>query len=580
MLQIPRLLVLLPMLFATAAAGPVSAQVGGASGTVVESASLGSLDFFSAAGRRTALGPELWSGASADLARSVIGGLGEHPLTPGMNQLARQLLATGARGPDGAHDDADLAGDRVLALIRLGDQEAARGVLARTPGIAAHARLSQAAAELALWSGEIPRACAVGEALSQGRDGGFWLQLRALCLATAGKTAEAQLALELAAAAPARDPAAGRLVAALVNGGPPPPASADTALGHAASRALKLDMTGAIATAPVPALVVLTADEAQSPTVRRLAALRLIRLGADAAELIRPVLLLPVPAAAPPPAEPPPPPPPLPRKGRHGVKPAVQSAQIAPPAAPSDAAQADDLARSYAAARDATDPAERNRALLTLLQPARGDSFRALAALAAPELALATPDGLAPAERMLLALAAATVDAASTGRLRDSLKRDEPGGPSAVSLSLLDAVHVVTAPRRSAGQVLDQLVDEGARAAPADAVRAQGAALILFGVSEDPGIGGLSPLARQQLVHFEPAPAHHVAAALLALDAAARNAPGEAGLATLATTSADGSGAALAPAERALFLRSLVRAGLAADARSIALDGLLALAGR
>jgi hypothetical protein len=574
MLQIHRPFMLLAVLF-TVAAGSVAAQT-------VETASLGSLDFFSAAGRRTASGPDLWKGTSADLARSVIGGLGEHPLSPGMNQLARQLLATGARGPDGASDDADLAGDRVLALIRLGDLEAARGVLARTPGVAAHARLSQAAAELALWSGDTPRACAVGDALSEGRDGGFWLRLRALCLASAGKSAEAQLALDLAAAAPARDPAVNRLVSALVNGGPLPPASADTALAYAASRALKLDLAGAVATAPLPALEGLAADETRSPELRRLVALRLIRLGADAAELIRPVLLLPVPAAAPAPVPPPAEPPP--RKGRHGVKPRLQTAAMAPPAAPSDAEQAAELARLYAAARGATEPAERNHALLALLQqalsqPGRGDSLRALAILAAPELALATPDGLTPAERMQLALAAATVDAASTEPLRDSLKRDGPGAPSAVNLSLLDAVRAVTAPQRPAGQVLDQLVDEGTRSAPADALRAQGGALILFGVSGDADLGGLSALARQQLSRFEPGPARHVAAALVALAAAARNAPGEAALATLSAAGAEAENVSLAPAERSLFLRSLVRAGLATDARSIALDGLLALAG-
>ena len=557
---------------ATPDPAPIPAPAPAGSGGAVESAPLDSLDFFSAAGRRTGLPGDLWKGASADLARSVIAGLGQRPPEPGFAQLAQQLLATGARGPDGAHDDADLAGERVLALIRLGDFEGARGVLARTPAVAAHARLSQAAATLALWSGDLARACAVGDALSDGRDGGFWLRLRALCLAGAGKTSEAQLALELAAAAPARDPTVGALVAAAVSGAKPPPASADSALAYGASRALKLDLAGVVAAAPLPALRALASDETLPAELRRRAALRLIQSGAEAAEVIRPVLLLPVPAAAPAaPAEPPPPP----RKGRRAAHP-----RPAPVAAPSDAEQAADLARLYAAARTATDPAERTRALIALLRPAQGPAFRALSGLAAPELALVPAEGLGPDDRQLLALAAATVDAASAQPLRESLKRDEPGGPSALSLAILDAVRAVVAPQHPAGEVLDRLVELGGRTAGAEGVRAQGAAVILLSVA-DPAAAPLSPLARQQLSGFEPGPARHTAAAMLADAAAARGAAGETALLALAATLAPTpDGQTLSPAERALVLAPLTRAGLGADARSAALDGLLRLAGR
>jgi len=546
------------------------------SGAVVETTVLDSLDYFSAAGRRTGLANDLWKGSSADLARSSLAALGTRPLEPGLAQLARQLLATGARGPDGAHEDADLAGERVLALIRLGDFEAARGVLARTPGVAAHARLSQAAAELALWSGDLERACTVGNALSEGRDGGFWLRLRALCLAAAGKTSEAQLALELAAANPARDPAVTRLLTVRVNGGTPPPPSADTALAYAASRALKLDLAGTVVTAPVPALLALALDEGQSPEVRRLAALRLIEIGADAAEVIRPVLLLATPPAAPPPA---PAAPPL-RWGRRGVHPGPGAPVAAP--APSEATRAEDLARLYVTARNAADPAERARALTDLLRPAHGPSFRALSGLVAPELALVVPEGLSVADRSLLALAAAVVDATSAQPLRESLKRDEPDAAPALTLSLIDAVRAVTTPSHPVGEVLDRLVEEGGRGTPADSLRAQGAAVILFGVA-DPAGATLSPLARLQLSRFEPGPARHVGPALVAFAAVARNAAGEVALLTLEAAGTDGSAlspAALSPADRSLFLRPLTRAGLTAEARSIALDGLLTLAGR
>ncbi len=559
-----------------------------ASGAIVETTALASLDYFSAAGRTTGLAGDLWKGTSAELARNDLPVLGVRPLEPGLAQLARQVLATGARGPDGAHEDADLAGERVLALIRLGDFEAARSVLARTPGVAAHAGLSRAAAELALWSGDLDRACTVGNALSEGRDGGFWLRLRALCLATAGKTSEAQLALDLAAASPAKDPAATRLLAVLVNG-PAPPAqtpaqtpaqapAADTPLAYAASRALKLDLSAAMSGAPLPALLAVASDEGQSPAVRRLAALRLIDLGADATEVIRPVLLLPTPAVLPVPVAAPEVPPP--RKGRHGVHPRPET-PAAPPVATAEATEttrSEALARLYATARNAADAADRARALAALLRPAHGTRFRALSGLVAPELALVTPDGLAAEDRALLALAAATVDATSAQALRDSLTRDGATATPAVTLALIDAVRTVAVPGRPGGEVLDRLVDAGNRAPSAEALRAQGAALILFGVG-DPTGADLSPLARLQLSRFEPGAAHHVGPALLAHAAAARGAAGEVALLTLDAAGTDAA-APLAPAERALFLRPLTRVGLVTEARTLALDGLLALAGR
>ena len=94
-----------------------------------------------------------------------------------------------------------------------------------------------------------------------------------------------------------------------------------------------------------------------------------------------------------------------------------------------------------------------------------------------------TPDGLSAEDRSLLALAAATVDAASAQSLRDSLTRDGTSATPALTLALIDAVRAVATPGRPVGEVMDRMVDTGSRAAPSDALRAQGAALILFGFS-------------------------------------------------------------------------------------------------
>ena len=526
--------------------------------SVVEAQPLQSLDLFSAAGRATGLRPDLWRGASADLARAAFQGLGARPLEPGISQLARDVLATGATAPDSAGGDNDLAADRVMALVRLGDIEAARAILARTPGLPSRVRLSQAAAEAALWTGDPKHACAIGDSLAEGRDGVFWLRLRAFCLAQAGKGEEAQLALDLAPPTAVHDPALSRLLAARVSGTiNPGAATADTALGYALSRSLKLDGASAVSSAGVPGLISMASDETATPELRRLAAWRLISTGIDAPEAIRAALLLPTPAVDP--AGP----------GKSSRRKGVSRVSH-PVAGPQEQAVA--LARLYVAARSAADPLERARALASLLRSDSAAGFRTLSVVTAPELALVEPQGLSPGDRLVLAVAASTVDAPSAQGLRDSLKVDEPGAVSPADMAILDAIHAAGSPEHAVGEVLDRLIDQGDRFAVADRSRAQAAAAILFGII-NPKPTPLSSMARARLAAFQPGPAQHVAGALLAETAVERQAAGEVALLTLIASSADNLGAA----DRALLLRALSRVGLGRQARSIAMDGLIPL---
>lgn len=203
---------------------------------------LGGLDLFSA-GDRTAkgLGPDVWKGASADIARAVIPALGTKPLSPAARRLAIRLLATGANAPPGAGSDAALAAARARALIALGEPEAADISVDRAPNLGASEPLSQAAAEAALLVGADDRACAIADGLQTGRDGLYWLKLRAYCEAVAGKPS-AQLSLTLALDK-AKDPVFARLMTALVAGAGDPGAASDrNGLERALSRRLKLDL--------------------------------------------------------------------------------------------------------------------------------------------------------------------------------------------------------------------------------------------------------------------------------------------------------------------------------------------------
>lgn len=219
-----------------AAAGPAFAQV-----QVVE---LAALDAFSTPGRDTGLPADLWSGTPIETARAVLPQLATKPLSPASAALARRVLATGAKGPDGAENDAALAAQRASALLALGDVAAAARILDRAPGLERNAELSRAAAEAALLAGDTPRACRIAEGLGSGRGEVYWLRLRAFCQAEAGQGAEAQLTFDLAQAQ-ARDAAYGRLMAARLAGASAGAASLRNGLDLALSRALGLDLAAA-----------------------------------------------------------------------------------------------------------------------------------------------------------------------------------------------------------------------------------------------------------------------------------------------------------------------------------------------
>jgi hypothetical protein len=222
---------------AIAAPGPVEAQP------------LDTLDLFSA-GRDTGLGADLWKGSSAAIARAVIPTLAGKPLSPAFIALARRVLATGANAPEGAGSDAALAAARARVLLALGDAPDVDAILDRTPSLAGDASLSQIAAEAALITDQPDKACRIGDSLSTGRDGLYWLRLRAYCQARQGKSAEAQLTLTLAAQQGA-DPDYQRLMGViLASAGDPGAASLRDGLDYALSHQLQLDPTAALATAP------------------------------------------------------------------------------------------------------------------------------------------------------------------------------------------------------------------------------------------------------------------------------------------------------------------------------------------
>jgi hypothetical protein len=120
----------------------------------VEVTPLAAPDFFSTGARDTGLPADLWRGASAETLRATLPMLATKPLSPAARALAVRVLATGGPGPEGAGQDAAVAGARINALIGLGDVADAQAILARTSGADRDPVLSQAAAEAALLAGD------------------------------------------------------------------------------------------------------------------------------------------------------------------------------------------------------------------------------------------------------------------------------------------------------------------------------------------------------------------------------------------------------------------------------------------
>ncbi|WP_296454782.1 hypothetical protein [Phenylobacterium sp.] len=234
------------------AATPAAAQV-----QVVQ---LAAPDAFSTPGRDTGLPAELWAGTPIETARIVLPMLAARPLSPAAANLARRILATGAKGPDGSASDEALAGQRASALIALGDVAAATRLMERAPGLERNAELARAAAETALLAGDSARACGIADGLGTNRGDIYWLRLRAFCQAEAGQGAQAQLTFDLAQAQ-ARDAIYGRLMMAKLSGAAPGVASARNGLDLALSRSLDLDLAAA-KPAPVVAAALSGAEPA------------------------------------------------------------------------------------------------------------------------------------------------------------------------------------------------------------------------------------------------------------------------------------------------------------------------------
>jgi hypothetical protein len=226
---------------------------------------------------------------------------------------------------------------------------------------------------------------------------------------------------------------------------------------------------------------------------------------------------------------------------------------------PADAAPPTDLTAAQAAAVAAL----RGAKGLAAFTDAAKAALPAIAALARADAPLEDP--------MLLARAVlAAGDPATAQAIRGKLTGDAlPAGATTTDLALLDAT-LAAAEGKKDGQVLDGLVERGVQGGAKSP--AQPAALILAALG-----GVVSPEARAPFATFDPGKSAAPAGRLIVLDeAAAAGRQGEAAMLAL-SIAADAGPAGPGPVDRARLIRALLKAGLEADARAFAVEGLLAL---
>jgi hypothetical protein len=214
--------------------------------------------------------------------------------------------------------------------------------------------------------------------------------------------------------------------------------------------------------------------------------------------------------------------------------------------------------------------------VLAALRAAKTPAAYLIAAMAqAPgALALAQPHATLVAPVQIATAALAAGDLASAQQIRAGLVQDTIPGASATDLAILDAAIAVAADKPDP-QALDRLAERGMSADSEAKVRAQAAAAIYA-----PFAGAVGPNARAELSGFDLGAGEGASGAMLALDLAAdARAKGDVAMLSLRLAQAGGA-AGPAPAARARLERALARAGLVADAKAFALEGLIGLQSR
>ncbi|MDO8607757.1 MAG: antifreeze protein [Phaeospirillum sp.] len=139
------------------------------------------------------LGAGLWHGSPATLVRLLLPQLPAAPASRTLRSLERRLLLTAAAAPEGGKGLLPpLLELRAERLFALGEIEGLAGLLKAAPGALTSPGLSRLKIDTFLLAGDAKAACAEAAASGSGEPG-----MQVFCMLTAGKTLEANMAIDL-----------------------------------------------------------------------------------------------------------------------------------------------------------------------------------------------------------------------------------------------------------------------------------------------------------------------------------------------------------------------------------------------
>lgn len=142
-----------------------------------------------------ALAPSLWDGAEPQTIDGLLSRLPAHPAAPSLGEAMRRVLLSSGEAPRGAGPS--LGGKKLLALARAGFVEEARTVASLSNAERNDPWTGQGLAVADLLQGDVAAACRRGANISSGRGEPFWVKLRVLCYAETGELDAADLTLNI-----------------------------------------------------------------------------------------------------------------------------------------------------------------------------------------------------------------------------------------------------------------------------------------------------------------------------------------------------------------------------------------------
>jgi hypothetical protein len=498
------------------------------------------------------LGLGMWQGSSRERVTALLPRL-PVSTSPMMQQLARRLLLSSARPPDGPIKGSSLIGPRVERLTAMGRLDDVSALLA---GIAARyedSGLQRARLDAAWLANDPERACgAVDKVTDVAQQDAYWQKSLIFCQLWRKQSREALLGLDLLREQGDQDAAFAALVEKL-NGGkakvepPAQPTPLHLAMLRAAGVAAP---AGVVASAGPVAAVVAARDEKGDPAVRLAAAEQAVLMGALAAETLR-ALYLAQPAT---PAE---------------IDSALALADTAPPAR--------GRVLLYKAAERAKQPGARATLIEKALDRARRDGTYALAVQVNLPLMQSVP--IAPELSWFAAPAGHALSYIGrpdlANRWRQVAEREAPVDPAIASslpaLQALDALAAGMAPQWDARAIATLGEMQSAPGTGPSDLRAARLAAVAAAVGAPPDGGTVTT------VSVAPASAPPTDPQLLADmdDAAVAGRLGETVLLALIALGPEGPGATQPDALRRA-LGALNTVGLAAEARTLAIEAAVA----